>query len=259
MKDKIYYFQEKSNDILDLQDELTAEEIGIYFILKAGYFKYAGELREENLCQRCKFFGSKEKLKEVKEKIFEVKDGLLVNNAWLSEIQTIKDRSIKRREAAMSRWNPEEESKTEAKASKSKQKVVNLAVSVSDSKKESDSKKPTLQQIKDYCLERKNSVNPEKWLNHYESNGWKVGKNSMKDWKAAVRTWENSDYNNPPPKNDLLTKLNLIAGFDAFKSIEECEESVSLYAIDTLKVSALAEDVKDKIKAQFINKKIILR
>ena len=47
-KDKIYYFQEKSNDILDLQDELTIEEIGIYLILKAGYFKYAGELKKEN-------------------------------------------------------------------------------------------------------------------------------------------------------------------------------------------------------------------
>ena len=46
-KDKIYYFQEKSNDILDLQDELTIEEIGIYFILKAGYFKYAGELKKK--------------------------------------------------------------------------------------------------------------------------------------------------------------------------------------------------------------------
>jgi hypothetical protein len=152
-----------------------------------------------------------------------------------------------------------------AKASKSKQKVAKLADSDSkndsdsDSKKESDSKKPTLQEVKDYCLERKNSVNPEKWINHYESNGWKVGKNSMKNWKACIRTWENSDYNNLAPKNDLLTKLNLIAGFDAFKSIEEGEESVSLYAIDTLKVSALADETKDKIKAQFINKKIILR
>jgi hypothetical protein len=125
--------------------------------------------------------------------------------------------------------------------------------------KKTQSVNPTLQEVKDYCLERKNSVNPEKWINHYEANGWKVGKNSMKNWKACIRTWENSDYNNLAPKNDLLTKLNLIAGFDAFKSIEEGEESVSLYAIDTLKVSALADETKDKIKAQFINKKIILR
>ena len=53
---------------------------------------------------------------------------------------------------------------------------------------------PSLQDIQNYCKERKNSVNPDKWLNFYQSNGWKVGKNSMKDWRAAVRTWEGSSF-----------------------------------------------------------------
>jgi len=53
---------------------------------------------------------------------------------------------------------------------------------------------PTLQEVQDYCQERKNLVNPEKWLNFYQSNGWKVGKNSMKDWRAAVRTWEGNSF-----------------------------------------------------------------
>ena len=88
-----------------------------------------------------------------------------------------------------------------ANASKSKQNVANLADSDSKSDNDSDSKNkkdsknknftpPTLQEVKNYCQERKNTVNPEKWLNFYQSNGWKVGKNQMKDWKAAVRTWE---------------------------------------------------------------------
>jgi hypothetical protein len=41
-----------------------------------------------------------------------------------------------------------------------------------------------------YCLERKNTVDPIKWFNFYEAKGWMIGKNKMKDWKAAVRTWE---------------------------------------------------------------------
>ena len=86
MKDKIYYFQEKSNDILDLQDELTIEEIGMYFILKAAYFKYAGELKKSNLCQRCKFFGDKSKLEALANKLFTTDDDLMINNSWLSEI-----------------------------------------------------------------------------------------------------------------------------------------------------------------------------
>jgi len=54
--------------------------------------------------------------------------------------------------------------------------------------------KPTLEEITQYCKERNNDVNPQKWLDHYTSNGWKVGQNSMKDWKSAVRTWEHSNY-----------------------------------------------------------------
>ena len=51
---------------------------------------------------------------------------------------------------------------------------------------------PTLDQVKDYCKERNNSVDAIKWFNFYEAKGWMVGKNKMKDWKAAVRTWEES-------------------------------------------------------------------
>ena len=50
--------------------------------------------------------------------------------------------------------------------------------------------KPTLDEIKNYCLERNNGINPERFLDYYEAKGWKVGNSPMKDWKAAVRTWE---------------------------------------------------------------------
>ena len=50
--------------------------------------------------------------------------------------------------------------------------------------------KPSLEEIRLYCQERNNSVEPEKFFNFYESKGWVVGKSPMKDWKAAVRTWE---------------------------------------------------------------------
>jgi len=55
--------------------------------------------------------------------------------------------------------------------------------------------KPTIQEIKNYCLERKNNVDVNKFFNYYEANGWKVGKNPMKDWQACVRTWEGNNYN----------------------------------------------------------------
>lgn len=51
---------------------------------------------------------------------------------------------------------------------------------------------PTLDQVKKYCEERGNNVDAERFIDFYESKGWMVGKNKMKDWKACVRTWEKS-------------------------------------------------------------------
>lgn len=53
-------------------------------------------------------------------------------------------------------------------------------------------KKPTLEDVKEYCEERNNGIDAETFINFYESKGWMVGKNKMKDWKACVRTWEKS-------------------------------------------------------------------
>lgn len=51
---------------------------------------------------------------------------------------------------------------------------------------------PTEEEVKAYCEERNNAVNPLKFISHYQSKGWKVGKEPIKDWKAAVRYWEQS-------------------------------------------------------------------
>ena len=56
--------------------------------------------------------------------------------------------------------------------------------------------KPSLEEVKLYCKQRANEVDADKWFNYYEANGWKVGKNPMKDWRACVRTWERNTYSN---------------------------------------------------------------
>lgn len=70
---------------------------------------------------------------------------------------------------------------------------------------------PSLEEVRAYCLERNNSVNPIKFFNHYESVGWKVGKNSMKDWKAAVRKWEQDDKKAPErtPPQPIRSKYDI--------------------------------------------------
>lgn len=70
--------------------------------------------------------------------------------------------------------------------------------------------KPTIEEIKAYCLERNNGVDPNRFYDYYESNGWKVGKNAMKDWKAAVRTWERGNAQAPKDKNNGNIFLDIL-------------------------------------------------
>lgn len=63
-------------------------------------------------------------------------------------------------------------------------------------------RKPTLEEITAYCRERGNRVSPQAFLDHYESNGWRVGRTPMRDWRAAVRTWEKREAEFRPRGQD---------------------------------------------------------
>lgn len=54
---------------------------------------------------------------------------------------------------------------------------------------------PSVDEVRAYCQERGNNVDAERFVDYYTSNGWHVGKNPMKDWRAAVRTWERHGWN----------------------------------------------------------------
>lgn len=64
--------------------------------------------------------------------------------------------------------------------------------------------KPEPEEIAAYCAERQNGIDPEQFYDYYEANGWRMGQNPMRSWKAAVRTWErkkagSSGENTPEP------------------------------------------------------------
>lgn len=96
--------------------------------------------------------------------------------------------------------------------------------------------KPTLSEIEQYCIERNNNVNAEQFYDYYESNGWKVGKNSMKDWKAAVRTWERSEYRKPNSKknskedaiNVVNNLMNKLGGVDTEQPTTDFESTIDV-------------------------------
>ena len=90
----------------------------------------------------------------------------------------------------------------EAKANEQEQKINDILIRLSvptaptliAKEKKSPFKKPTVVEIFDYACEKLSNDDAlkftEKFHAHYEANGWKVGRNQMKDWKAAVRKWD---------------------------------------------------------------------
>lgn len=101
----------------------------------------------------------------------------------------------------------EYETYQEKEEEKEKEELLKKDISNEISKKSTRQKKfvpPTVEEVEAYCLERKNKVDAAYFVDHYTSNGWKVGKQNMKDWKAAVRTWEKNGYNQPSKKQDAV-------------------------------------------------------
>ena len=59
---------------------------------------------------------------------------------------------------------------------------------------------PSLEDVRAYCEERRNGIDPQQFVDYYTANGWMVGKSKMKDWQAAVRNWETRRRNDPAPQ-----------------------------------------------------------
>lgn len=126
-----------------------------------------------------------------------------------------------------------------------KEKELDKEIEIDSSAKSTTTKrkrfeKPTLSQITQYCLERNNCVNAEQFYDYYESNGWKVGKNAMKDWKACVRTWERNGYDKPIKKknnkqdtlNDMRDLMNEYGGVNEQSNEPSTEDTGSTIDIE---------------------------
>ncbi len=85
----------------------------------------------------------------------------------------------------------------------------NTNINISTKEKVKRFVKPTIEEIENYCNERQNGIDATHFFNHYEAKGWLIGKTPMKDWKAAVRTWERkSNDNDPKEKETVVSKDN---------------------------------------------------
>ena len=77
--------------------------------------------------------------------------------------------------------------------------------------------KPSVDEVRAYCKERNNGIDAEAFIDFYESKGWKIGKDSMKDWKASVRNWERSKKERAGNSKSVSGKNSGYSGTDAAK------------------------------------------
>lgn len=109
--------------------------------------------------------------------------------------------------------------------SKAKQKqIVALLSEKQKSKKAVRFVPPTVEQVRAYCEERGNHVDPERFVNHYEASGWKRNRGvPLIDWKAAVRNWEKNDFAGECKKEKSRSE------FSSFGTKNLNEEMIELY------------------------------
>jgi len=126
-----------------------------------------------------------------------IKKGNYIRISFLDEQKNdAQGVSVKRSGAANERWRKQKEKD----AMQNDASAYNIEEDkIREDKEEDKSKRftpPILDEVKSYCKERKNKVDAEQFINHYQSKGWMIGKNKMKDWKASIRTWEKSSESN---------------------------------------------------------------
>lgn len=111
-------------------------------------------------------------------------------NDILLEKESKEENIIKENSEGLFDIPPEPEPEKRKKVAAKKEKSAN-----------SNFKPPSVQSVQEYCNERKNGISGYSFVNFYQSKGWMVGSNKMKDWKAAVRTWEQKNEKNGKPDN----------------------------------------------------------
>lgn len=195
MSDGKLYFDGLEDDFaselaLDLDEKEENVQITIQYLLKSGLLKMCSD--EEYYLPDTKDSTGYETAVAVRVRKHREKQKALQCNADVTQMKHL--------------CNGEKEKELE-KDIEIEKEIDSSAKSTTTKRKRFE--KPSISGIEKYCIERNNNVNAEQFFDYYESNGWKVGKNSMKDWKACVRTWERNGYDKPiKKKNNKQDALN---------------------------------------------------
>ena len=192
MKDKPWFKFTASNWLSGSVQLLSDAEKGTYIDLVSMIWKEGGQLEFNKILARklrIDYSVACERIKSYCELDIMVCENDVLSIKFLDEqFKDMAETSKKNSENAARRWE------------KKPKKCDPMPIREEEREKREEKEKkikrfsaPLVDDIRNYCIERKNNVDPVKWFNFYSAKGWMIGKNKMKDWKAAVRTWEKSE------------------------------------------------------------------
>jgi hypothetical protein len=161
--------------------------------------KLMSQTQLKRIKEHCQTHGKP--LEDVLQKVLEDVEDVLQTREYFK----IKKREY-RKKLAMSKGTVQDGLAADKNKNKNKNKIIHIG------HKAPVFEIPKSDQVYAYCLERNNNVDPDTFINFYSSKGWMIGKNKMKDWKAAIRTWEKSNNrtvnNNAPSSKAERSKEN---------------------------------------------------
>lgn len=134
-----------------------------------------------------------------------IDDNYIWSESLIRRMDSVEKRREAARKAANIKWSKES---CDSNANAMQTQCTPNAVKESKEKKSKVNKikdifmVPTPTQIQEYCTQRSNGIDAQHFFDYYSSKGWMIGKNKMKDWKAAIRTWERN--NKPQQKEESL-------------------------------------------------------
>ena len=184
---------------MEMVEDMTTEEAGL--LLKAIYaYRKDKDYKPEDRSIRNAFNILKQRLNEdedaYQQKVEKrAEAGKMGGRPKANESNEKQTEAKKANAFSEKQKNPESESEFE---SESVYESESESVEKKEKRVRASFVRPTVEEVADYCIERKNSVDPEQFVNFYDAKGWKIGKEAMKDWKAAVRTWEKRETREPP-------------------------------------------------------------
>lgn len=189
-------------DYLADTGHLTQAQHGAYLLLMLHYYATGGPIpanamQVHAIC-RCTNDAERHAANTVLQLFFTREEDFYRNTRIDAEIAKRSALRTKRQNAAQERWGE--------KVMQVHMQVHTQSQSHIDTHSNKKVLRPSLEEVKAYCLERKNGVDPQQWLDHYSANGWKVGRSAMKDWRAAVRTWEKNGFSKAS-KQDTLNEF----------------------------------------------------